>query len=67
MVDAGILTKHADGNQIFSEDYAFKSPSAAASVVNGRPTNGTTAWKERHSGKTYKEWEADSLNDTADI
>lgn len=46
---------------VFAQDYAFSSPSAAAAVVNGRPTNGTTAWKLRDSDMTYKDWEADRL------
>jgi hypothetical protein len=45
----------------FAENYAFKSPSAAAAVVNGRPTNGTTEWKVQGRPTTYKEWEAEQL------
>lgn len=45
---------------VFGENYAFKSPSAAAAVVNGRPTNGTTVWRLPR-GKTYKAWEAEKL------
>lgn len=52
----------ADGNNtVFTENYAFKSPSAAAAVVNGRPANGTIEWKLQSTGKTYKEWEAEQL------
>jgi hypothetical protein len=46
---------------VFAENYAFKSPSAAAAVVNGRPTNGTTEWKVQGSPTTYKQWEAEQL------
>jgi predicted GIY-YIG superfamily endonuclease len=45
----------------FTENYAFNSPSAAAAVINGRPTNGTTAWKVHGQNKTYKQWEAEQL------
>ena len=45
-----------------TENYAFKSPSAAAAVVNGRPANGTIEWKLQTTGQTYKEWEAEKLN-----
>ncbi|MFH7321332.1 DUF4357 domain-containing protein [Desulfurivibrio sp. D14AmB] len=41
---------------------AGKSPSAAAAVVNGRPANGTIEWKLQATGQTYKEWEAEKLN-----
>ncbi|MCK1650074.1 GIY-YIG nuclease family protein [Bradyrhizobium sp. 149] len=49
---------------VFTKNYAFKSPSAAAAVVNGRPANGTIEWKTVN-GDTYKEWEAQQLNRTA--
>lgn len=45
----------------FTQDYAFKSPSAAAAVVNGRPANGTIEWRLEGGGMTYKEWEAQHL------
>ena len=45
----------------FTTNYAFKSPSAAAAAVNGRPSNGTLDWKLKATGQTYKEWEADEL------
>ncbi len=57
----GVLRE--DGaNCVFTKNYAFRSPSAAAAVVNGRPTNGTTAWKREGSGETYKAWEASILD-----
>lgn len=40
-------------NFTFTEDYRFKSPSAAASVVMGRAANGRTNWKEQATGRTY--------------
>lgn len=46
---------------IFAKNYAFRSPSAAAAVVNGRPANGTIEWKVEGSMQTYKEWEANQL------
>lgn len=46
---------------VFTEDYAFKSPSAAAAVVNGRPANGTIEWKVQGQPTTYKQWEAEQL------
>ena len=41
----------------FSTDYAFASPSAAASVVLGRTANGRVNWRVDGSGQTFKEWE----------
>jgi hypothetical protein len=45
----------------FTQNYVFTSPSAAASVVTGRPTSGPAAWLEVGSGRTYKAWEAEQL------
>lgn len=57
----GILV--IEGNHCrFAQNYAFRSPSAAAAVVNGRPANGTLAWKEVGTGITYKAWEASQLS-----
>jgi hypothetical protein len=51
-----------DGRWQFLENYAFKSPSAAASVVSGRSTSGTEAWRHLGSGLTYKDWETQKLS-----
>lgn len=59
LVKTGVLAEHGSG-RMFTDNYAFKSPSAAAAVVNGRPANGTIEWK-LISGKTYKEWEQEKL------
>ena len=42
---------------IFSIDYLFSSPSAAAAVIMGRSANGLLEWKDR-SGKAIKEIES---------
>ncbi len=56
---SGVLTP--DGNRaVFARSYAFASPSAAAAVVAGRPSNGTIEWKTE-AGRTYKQWEAERL------
>jgi hypothetical protein len=57
LVRSGVLVPEG-GHCRFAESYAFSSPSAAASVVNGRPSNGTTDWRVAGSGQTYKDWEA---------
>jgi hypothetical protein len=56
----GVLVENA-GKCVFAKSYAFRSPSAAASVVHGRPANGTTEWKAPGTGQTYKAWEAAQL------
>lgn len=62
LVKTGVLAEHSNG-RVFTDNYAFKSPIAAAAVVNGRPANGTIEWK-MGSGKTYKQWEAEKLGTT---
>ena len=56
---AGVL-KPTGGNYVFVENYAFRSPSAAATVVLGFSANGTIVWKTP-DGQTYKDWEAAQL------
>ena len=60
-IDAAGSIDVADGLLEFKQDYAFKSPSAAAAIVNGRTSNGTIEWKTLDDGKTYKQWEAERL------
>lgn len=45
---------------VFTNSYAFKSPSAAGAVVLGYNVNGTTVWRTS-TGQTYKDWEAAQL------
>jgi hypothetical protein len=53
LVDQRILKSEGEG-YVFSEDYAFRSPSTAAGVVLGRNANGRTEWKDAN-GRTLKE------------
>jgi len=48
--------------RIFSEDYAFKSTSAAAAVVTGRNAAGPDSWLLKGTEMTYKEWEKQQLS-----
>jgi len=49
----GIL-KEVDNYLVFTRDFVFNSPSAAAAVVVGRSANGWTQWKNKE-GKTLDE------------
>lgn len=60
LLKAGVLQEQGD-HCIFIQNYAFNSPSAAAAVVNGRPSNGTTDWRLEGGSLTYKDWEAGQL------
>lgn len=51
LVRMGIIQSQPTGKlRVFTVNYAFKSPSAAAAVINGYPINGTRAWKVRGQG-----------------
>jgi hypothetical protein len=54
---SGVLIEQG-AHCVFTQDYAFRSPSAAAAVVNGRASNGQIDWRTAEGGLTYKDWEA---------
>jgi hypothetical protein len=53
---SGILVPEGE-RCVFTANYAFTSPSAAAAVVSGRSANGATDWSTP-DGVIYREWEA---------
>lgn len=57
---AGVLQPQGD-HCLFTQNYAFTSPSAAAAVVYGRTASGPAAWRLDGSSLSYKEWEAQQL------
>lgn len=59
--NSGVLTLERD-YCVFTQNYAFASPSAAAAVVLGRSANGTKEWTVTETGQTYKAWEAALLS-----
>ena len=42
---------------VFAENVAFNSPSAAASAVMARASNGRRNWQVAGMGQTYAEWQ----------
>ena len=58
---AGVLVEEGP-TCVFAKNYAFRSTSAAAAVVHGRPANGTIEWKIAGTEQTYKAWEASQLD-----
>lgn len=53
LLENGVLEVTADG-LIFTQDYVFKSPSAAAAVLMGRSANGREEWRSK-DGTSLKE------------
>ena len=47
---------------LFTKNYSFSSPSAAADVIKGHSSNGRTAWKHVPTGMSFGEWEALQLD-----
>lgn len=60
LVKADVLALEGS-KRVFTENYAFRSPSAAGAVVTGRPCNGRIAWKLKGTTMTYAEWEEQQL------
>lgn len=61
LVEQGILELQGT-HRVFTSNYAFKSTSAAAAVVTGRPASGPGEWKLEGTDKNYSEWEEDVLS-----
>ncbi|MEP0070105.1 GIY-YIG nuclease family protein [Pyruvatibacter sp.] len=63
LVADGTLVKTDDPDLLkFAENSVFGSPSAAASVIFNRNTNGRTAWKLADSGQSLKDWQDQQLS-----
>lgn len=56
LLDEGYLTA-TEEKYIFTSDFEFSSPSAAAAVIHGGQANGLTAWKNK-KGQTLKNMES---------
>lgn len=56
LVGRKVLLREGE-HRIFTNNLAFDSPSAAASVVRGTPANGHTEWKVQGKGQLYREWQ----------
>lgn len=61
LIEKGRLAKEGKFYR-FTEDTAFTSPSAAASVVLDQKANGQTKWKIKGTKTTYADWQAQKSN-----
>ena len=57
LIEIGVLVSKNKERWEFARPYAFSSPSAAASIVLDRNSNGRTEWKVESSKQTYADWQ----------
>jgi hypothetical protein len=62
LIKNGVLVSSGD-QFVFSQDYAFSSPSTAAAVVLGRSANGRIEWKDTDC-RTLKALQEGQVNKT---
>jgi hypothetical protein len=62
LVKDEVLGEEADGRRLFTKDYGFNSPSAAAAIVAGRNTNGRRKWRVKGSQVTYGDWQSEQVD-----
>lgn len=62
LVDRGVLVKSND-HYVFTQDYTFDSPSAAAQIVQGRTANGQIDWKDEQGTDAQRDPGALSISD----
>lgn len=61
LIKKKVLSKTNDGSlYVFEENYAFNSPSYAASAISGGNENGRRQWK--HKGKSLNQLESEEIN-----
>ncbi|AQS41287.1 MAG: Hypothetical protein BHV28_05810 [Candidatus Tokpelaia hoelldobleri] len=62
LIEQGILQSNVQKDKyIFTADYIFKSPSAAAAVVLERNANGRIEWKIEGKPLTYQQWQEQQI------
>ncbi|GAA0683298.1 GIY-YIG nuclease family protein [Marinobacterium maritimum] len=66
LCEDGVLQLDSSGLRVFSQDYGFSAPSAAAAVIAGRRANGRAEWKVAATGQTYGDWQAAQVDEEYD-
>lgn len=63
LIDQDVLNADSDPDfLVFTKNFPFASPSAAAAVVLNRNANGRTEWKVEATGQTLKNWQDDLIS-----
>lgn len=55
LIESGVLKPQGQDLLVFSQDFAFESPTAAAVAVAGTSVNGRDKWRVVSTGQTYSE------------
>lgn len=64
LVESGVLTPQSAELLVFTQDFLFESPTAAAVAVAGTSLNGRDMWKVVSTGESYKEWQQRQVAET---
>ena len=62
LVKDEVLGEESDGKRLFTKDYEFNSPSAAAAIVAGRNINGRSKWMIKGSQLSYGDWQSEQVD-----
>ncbi|MFL5348735.1 MAG: GIY-YIG nuclease family protein [Hyalangium sp.] len=57
LIESGVLIPQGLDLLVFTQDFVFESPTAAAVAVAGTSVNGRDMWKVIPTGESYKEWQ----------
>lgn len=64
LIEKGILIPTPDGDYHLESDQIFRSVSAAAATILGRPANGRTEWTVENRNQTYADWQNLGISET---
>lgn len=59
--DGSLVPSDDNATMVFVRDQVFASPSAAAAVMLGRPSNGRLEWRVEGGGASYGDWQTTLL------
>lgn len=62
LLETRVLESSSDDKNIFTQDYVFSGPSAAAAIVSGQEANGRKRWIHRISGLNYGDWQTQEID-----
>ena len=62
LVKGEVLSDEVDGKRLFTKDYEFNSPSAAAGIVAGLNMNGRSKWMVKGSQLSYGDWQSEQVD-----